>query len=152
MDYDYRRGLSCALKAEELAQTMNNKALLSQSQYFASSCYNGLSDYAKAMEYAMKALKAGEESNCLECRALAWARIAATYTFIGDYGKSNQYYKKLYEAYKQLGYNEPNSAEIINNMGENYRLMGKYPEALQQYKLALKMNASLFIKEACESN
>jgi len=152
LDYDYKRGLSYALEAEELAQRTGNKTLLSQSQQFAASCYNGLGDYAKGMEYAMKGLKTGEEANCSECLALAWSRIAATYTYVGDYERSNEYYQKLYDAYKQLGYDQANSAQIVNNIGENYRLMGKYPEALQHYKLELQMDTSLFIKEGAESN
>ena len=152
LDYDYKRGLNYALEAEDLAQRIGNKALLSQSQQFASSCYNGLSDYGKAMEYAMKGLKTGEEADCLECRALAWSRIAATYTFIGDYSKSNEYYERLYDAYKQLGYDQANSAQIVNNIGENYRLLGKYTEALQHYNRALQMDTSAFIREAGESN
>jgi len=152
LDYDYRRSLSYALKAEQFAQKIGNKPLLSQSQQLVSAGYNGLSDYAKGMEYAMKSLNVAEACNCLDCQAIAWSRIATTYTSIGDYGKSNEYFNKLYEACRQLGFNEANNSEILNNIGENYRLMGKYKEALQHYKQALTQNSSLFFKEACESN
>ena len=152
LDYDYRRSLDYALKAEAFAQKIGNKPLLSQSQQLVSAGFNGLSDYGKGMEYAMKALNVAEACNCLDCQAIAWSRIATTYTSIGDYDKSNQYFKKLYDACQQLGFNQANSSEILNNIGENYRLMGKYPEALQHYKMALALNASPFFKEACESN
>ena len=81
---DYRQSLKWALKAEELAQTIGNKVLLSKTQTFVGSTYWGLSDFARAMEYVMKALKSAEEVNCLDCQVFAWQAISNIYISIGD--------------------------------------------------------------------
>ena len=149
---DYRQSLSWALKAEELAQKLGNKTLLSKTQTFVGATYWGLSDYARAMEYVMKALKTAEEVNCLDCEVFAWQVITNIYISIGDYEKSNQYSQKLFEGYNQLGFTGSVRDEILNVIGETYRLMGKYPEALRYYRQSIQANSSPVNIAYAESN
>ena len=149
---DYRLSLSWALKAEELAQRIGSKVLLSKSQTFIGSTYWGLSDYARAIEYVMKALKSGEESNCLDCQVFTWQTTAYIYVSLGDYNKANEYYQKLVAGYKQLGISGTASEEVINGIGETYRLMGKYPEALNYYRQSISLSTSPVNIAYAESN
>ena len=149
---DYRQSLDWALKAEELAQALGNKVLLSKTETFVGAAYWGLSDYARAMEYVTKALKSAEEVNCLDCQVFAWQAITNIYISIGDYEKSNQYSQKLYKGFNQLGYTGSVRDEILNVIGETYRLMGKYPEALQYYRQSLQANTSPVNRAYTESN
>jgi two-component system, NtrC family, sensor kinase len=149
---DYRQSLNWALKAEELAQAIGNKVLLSKTQTFVGASYWGLSDFAMAMEYVTKALKSAEEVNCLDCQVFAWQAITNIYISIGDYEKSNQYSQKLYKGYNQLGYTGSVRDEILNVIGETYRLMGKYQEALVYYRQSIQGNTSPVNRAYTESN
>ncbi len=149
---DYRQSLGWALKAEEMAQKLGNKTLLSKTQTFVGASYWGLSDYARAMEFVMKALKTAEEVNCLDCQVFAWQAITNIYISIGDYEKSNQYSQKLFEGYNQLGFTGSVRDEILNVIGETYRLMGKYPEALRYYRQSIQANSSPVNIAYAESN
>ena len=149
---DYRLSLSWALKAEELAQKIGDKVLLSKTQTFIASTYWGLSDYARAMEYVMRSLKGAEETNCFDCQVFAWQSIANVYVSLGDYAKANQYYQKILAGDKQLGIRGAASEEVINSIGETYRLMGKYPEALDYYRQSIKVSTSPIDIAYAESN
>ncbi len=149
---DIRRALSYQLEAQALAEKISNKTLLAKIQVSIGTSYESLGDNTAAMELSMKALKLGEEANCLDCQVSSWLTIGNIYSIIGDYGKSNLYYQKTLDAYKQLGYGDVSISTIITNIGENYRLTGKFPEALQQYKLSDSMNSAPENRDINESN
>jgi signal transduction histidine kinase len=100
----------------------------------------------------MKALKSGEESNCLDCQVFTWQTTAYIYVSLGDYNKANEYYQKLVAGYKQLGISGTASEEVINGIGETYRLMGKYPEALNYYRQSISLSTSPVNIAYAESN
>ena len=126
-----------ALQAEELAEKSGNKLRLSRTQQVIGGIYqNSLSDYSRAMEYTMKSITSGEEADCLECLANSWTALAALYNMIGDQEKALFYYQKAFDANKELG-NTALTYNLLNNIGERYRLTGRYPEAIKAYKESL---------------
>jgi len=149
---DYRLSLDLALKAEQLAQTIGNRVLLSKTQTFIGLTYWGLSDYARAMEYALKGLKAGEETNCLDCQVFTWQTMANNYVSLGEYAKANEYYQKVLGGYKQLGSSGAANEEVITSIGETYRLMGEYDHALAYYRRSINMSTSPINIAYAESN
>jgi two-component system, NtrC family, sensor kinase len=149
---DYRLSLKWALKAEQLAQEIGNKVLLSKAQTFLGSTYWGLSDYASAMEYDTKALKAGEETNCLDCQVFTWQTMANLYVSLGDYAKANEYYQKLLKGYEQLGIRGSATDEVFISIGETYRLSGKYTQALDYYRQSINLSTSPINIAYAESN
>ncbi|MBS1611173.1 MAG: tetratricopeptide repeat protein, partial [Bacteroidetes bacterium] len=149
---DLARSLDYALKANAVAEKTGDKILLSMAEVAIANAYYGMGNYTASMEFSMKALKSAEEAHSLVLQTSSWANMANIYTSIGDYDKSSLYCQKILEAYKQLGYGNKSIASVVGNIGENFRLTGKYAEAIQQYKLALSLNTSLYSTEINESN
>lgn len=149
--YDYRKALSWALKAEELAQTINNKKMLSIAQLSVAEVSRNSSDLGKAMEYLLKAEKSADEANCLTYKVFSWLQLGYLHTLIGEYDKSNEYFEKQADAIQQLGLSGLFASNRLNGIGENYRLTGRYAEALQQYKQALAVSRGLYTKGFIES-
>ncbi|MES1225101.1 MAG: tetratricopeptide repeat protein, partial [Bacteroidota bacterium] len=150
--HDNRQALMYALKAGELVQALDDNTLLSVTQSFIADCYRVVGDYTNAIAYAMKALKTGEASRSLGCQVRAIRLIGLVYLLIGDYEKSNQYFQKALTGSVELGYNGLGLSVLANDMGENYRLTGKYQEALRQYRLSIAMDSSLYSRAVSECN
>ena len=147
-----KQSLAYAEQAEAMAQKSGNKKLLARAQQTIASLYNNsFSDYSKSIEYALKAIAAGEEADCLPCLATTWNGIAMTYNIIGDQDKSLSYYQKAFEANKKLG-NKNLKNNLLVNIGERYRLMGKYKEAIESYKESLQEQTAPNTIELLQSN
>jgi signal transduction histidine kinase len=147
-----RQALEYYLKAEAIAETLADKRFLFSNQRRISGLYEAsLSDYPKAMEWILKSIQTAEETDCQDCLAQSWTNLAALYNYMGDNSKSLFYYKKALEANKQIG-NETIETTLLNNIGERYRLMGKYPEAIKAYKEGLAKAKTPYLNELNESN
>jgi signal transduction histidine kinase len=147
-----KAALAYGLKGEELALETGNKKLISKCQFLITSVYqNSFSDYAKAMEYAIKSMRSAEEADCLPCLLSSWNTIGALYNIIGDQDKSLFYYQKAFDANKEIG-NIKLKVTLLTNIGERYRRMGKYPEAIKAYKESLRDQKTSYSTELVESN
>ena len=143
---DYR------LKAEAIAETTHDMGLISRCQNSLAGLYEvSIGDYAKAMDWALKAEKTAEVVNDLGLLAQAWASFAGIYTAIGDQKRSLEYYKKALAANQKLG-NKGLEFNLLNRIGEMYRLTGKYPEAIKAYQGAIAITQLPYSIELTESN
>ncbi len=150
---DNQKSLSCFLKADTLAEKLPNKKLLAIVQRAVGSAYaNSLSNYPKAIEWTLKAITSAEEANSLDELANSWTGLAGFYTTIGDNKNGLYYYKKALQANKTL--DDSNlSSRLYNDIGERYRLMGNYPEAIKAYRQQLAIaGLTTYYREVCESN
>jgi len=140
------------LKAEEIALKTGDKKLISECQRVISSAYqNSFSNFPKAIEYILKSIRTAEEADCLKCLAQSWSGAAALYATIGDQSRGLYYYQKALEANKKIG-NKIIEANLLNNIGERYRLTGRYPEAIAAYKEGLKEETQPYRIELAQSN
>ncbi len=147
-----RKALNYSLKAEVIAEKLGNKKLLALCQWRIGSIYQiSLSDYSRAVEYLIKSVNAAEAANCLDCLAASWGSLGAVYNIIGDQKSSLLYYQKAAEANNKTG-NKSGQRNMLNNIGERYRIMGNYPEALKKYKEALALETRPLNIELLESN
>ena len=147
-----KQAMDNAIKAEAAAQTTRNKSLISRRQIFISSLYaNSVGNYTKAMDWALKGEKNAEDVNELDVLAPSWSAIATIYTQIGDQANALIYYKKALDANKKLG-NRNLEFNLLNRIGEMYRLSGKYPEAIKAYKEGLAKTESPYNIELTQSN
>jgi two-component system NtrC family sensor kinase len=147
-----RQALSYYLKAAIVAKDITNKRLLSNIQRVTAGHYaNSLSDLPKAMEWLLTSLRTAESINCLACMAVSWVDLAALYTQMNDQENSLTYYQKAMDAYKQL---KDTTAErgLWNNIGERYRVLGKYPEAIKAYQEGISLSKNPYSIEMMESN
>ena len=150
---DNQKALSYYLKTDSLAEKLPNKQLTSGVQRVVSTIYaTSLSNYPKAMEWAIKSIKSAEEANSLDQLANSWSSLASYYTIMGDDKNALFYYKKAAEANKYVD-DKGLSFRLYNNVGERYRLMGNYPEAIKAYRLQLATpGLTPYFTELCESN
>lgn len=147
-----KQALEYAFKAEVAAQKTKNKALISRRQTGVAGLYaTSVGDYTKAMEWALKAEKNAEEANDLNALAGSWSAIATIFTNIGDQKNAIAYYKKALDANKKLG-NQALEFNLLNRLGEMYRLTGKYPEAIKAYEEGLSKTQMPYNTELTQSN
>ncbi len=147
-----RKALNYLLKAEAIAQKTGNKKLLSLCQRRIGQIYQvSFSDYPRAMEYLIKSVSSAEAANCLDCLAASWGSLGSLYNKIGDQKSSLLYYQKAAAANQKTG-NISYGRTVLNNLGERYRLMGNYPEAIKSYKAVLAIETRPFNMEVTESN
>ena len=147
-----KQALEYAFKAEAAAQKTLNKALISRRQAGVSGLYsNSVGNYTKAMEWVLKAEKNAEEANDLDALAGSWSGIATIFTSIGDQSNAILYYKKALDANKKLG-NQNLEFNLLNRIGEMYRLSGKYPEAIKAYQEGLSKTQIPYNTELTQSN
>src|SRR5690348_13481560 len=138
------------LKGEAIAETLPNKKLLSRSQRLIGGDYNSsLSNYPKAMEWLLKSIHTSESINDLSGLEASWQSMGDLYNVLGDYQKSTSYYTKAMQAADTLGIKDPN---LQNSLGENYRLSGRYPEAIIAYKKGLAPANTTYMTELYQSN
>ncbi|MEJ7681405.1 MAG: tetratricopeptide repeat protein [Segetibacter sp.] len=131
------QALAYEKEAEAIALKTGNKKLLFECQSAISTIYgSSLNDFPKAIEYGLKAVASAEEANCQSCLVTGWTNLARDYTFASDQSNGLIYYLKALEANKQIG--DRNQEVRLNNyIGERYRLMGKYTEAIRSYNKVL---------------
>jgi two-component system NtrC family sensor kinase len=147
-----KSALAFSLKAYGIAQSLQDKVLMSRCEAVIASTYsNSIGDYAKAMDWALRAEKSAEEANNLGLQAQAWSNLAAIYLPMGDITKSLFYYKKALDANKKLG-NIFLEFNLLNRIGEMYRLTGNYPEALKAYTEGLTATQAPYNTELTQSN
>jgi signal transduction histidine kinase len=147
-----KQAMENAFKSEAAAQKTQNKALISRRQSAVAALYtNSAGDYTKGMEWALKAEKNAEEVNDLNALAASWSAIATIFTNIGDQPKAIAYYQKALDANKKLG-NQALEFNLLNRIGEMYRLTGRYPEAIKAYEEGLVKTDIPYNTELTQSN
>jgi signal transduction histidine kinase len=147
-----KQALEYAFKSEAAAQKTQKKSLIARRQIGISGLYStSVGDYTKAMEWALKGEKNAEEVNDLNTLASAWGGIATIFTNIGDQKNAIYYYKKALDANKKLG-NRALEFNLLNRLGEMYRLSGKYPEAIKAYEEGLSKTQIPYNTELTQSN
>jgi signal transduction histidine kinase/tetratricopeptide (TPR) repeat protein len=149
---DSKKALEYLLKAEDAAERSGNKKLLSDCQSTTGYFYQvTLSDYAKAVDYNLKAIRSAEEANYQEGLIWGWISLGVIYSYLGDKAQALAYFQKAEDANRKFGSKSIESS-LQSNIGESYRLMGKYPEAIKAYEHALQLSDKPGQTETNESN
>jgi tetratricopeptide (TPR) repeat protein len=139
------------LKAEAIAKELPDKKLLASCQRAIGGFYYIIANnYPLAMEWILKSMKTSEEANCASCLENSWYSLGNIYSILGDQGKALLYFQKVMDANKSNGV--ASSSTLLNSIGERYRLMGKYPEAIKSYEEALAIDKDPYNTELYESN
>ena len=136
---DPDKGLSYLFQAEPLAEKSGNKDLLNLVQTHIGYVYQQyLSNYAKAMEYYLKALHNAEEDNVPKLLITSWRSLGDLYSDMGDQATALTYLLKAENANKKLG-DKYLEYLLQNSIGEQYRISNHYPEAIADYNKAIKL-------------
>lgn len=99
---------------------------------------NNLSNYPPAMDYYLKAIHSAEKANSRSRLINSWTGLGGLYALLGDHENALVWLKKA-EAEMNKGNSKNNTYLILQNeLGEAYRLSGKYREAIAAYKRSIK--------------
>ena len=145
-------GMGYLFNAEKILQNSGNYKRLALCQASIGNYYQtNLSNYPASMEYLLRALESAEKSNAPEMLFYAWDGLSYLYLLLGDYENALSYLDKAAEEVKKAGA-DIGKTPLLNDRGEIYRLTGKYPEAIADYKEALKRDNSIYSANVFESN
>ena len=104
--------------------------------------YLAKSDYHRAQDYYLKALKIDELLGNKEGIARRLSNIGLIYKYQSDYPKALDYYFKALKMAEELG-SKKGIAINLGNIGLVYDAQSDYPKALDYYFKALKMDEEL---------
>jgi diguanylate cyclase (GGDEF)-like protein len=113
--------------------------------------YLNMSKYEKAMPYLFDSLNLSQKQGICDLQILAYLTIGDIYFDIGEYEKSLDYYNNAEKSSKIVTNSKnyyKNSfeyyvAKIYNRMGEIYRILKCYEEAIVYYNLAAEFDGKL---------
>ncbi|MGC4037065.1 MAG: ATP-binding protein [Chitinophagaceae bacterium] len=135
---DPKKALDLYTAAEKIATESNNLRLVSATQMNIGSIYTtSLANYPKAMEYILKSLRNAEQINYSSGVVSGYRALGNLYTYLGDEQTSLVYFQKAAEANKRYGDRDVETL-LFNDMGESFRLTGRYPEAITNYQKGLQ--------------
>ena len=142
---DYRRGISVARKALEVAETSFDKdgRNTSASVNLLGLLYEAQGDYAAAEPLYKRALAIKEKTLGAQHpdTAISLSNLAGLYESQGDYAVAEPLYKRaLAIKEKILGAQHPDTATSLNNLGFLYYSQGDYAAAEPLYKRALAID------------
>lgn len=117
--------------------------------------YFKISKYEKAMPYLFDSIKLCQKQSICDLQLLTYLTIGDIYFDIGEYEKSLDYYNsaeklsKIFISnknyYKNVSF-EFYAAKIYNNIGEIYRILKCYDDAIVYYNLAAGLDRKLDYK------
>ena len=97
-------------------------------------------NYPLAMENILKYIQLSEKLNLPSYYIDGLTNLAALYTVIGDHDKALAVLEKVRTEIEKGKATKNQIYLLQNSLGEVYRLSGRYPEAIQAYKLAIEYN------------
>ena len=139
---NYRRGISVARKALEVAETSFGKdgRNTGKSINLLGLLYHEQGDYAAALPLYKRALAIYEKTLGAQHpdTATSLNNLALLYEAQGDYAAAEPLHKRaLAISEKTLGAQHPDTATSLNNLAALYKAQGDYAAALPLYKRAL---------------
>ncbi len=147
-----KEGMALLYNAEKLFEDLKNYKLLARTQStIASIGQVNYSNYPLAMEYLIKATESAEKAKSSDEMFNIWSSLSSLHGFLGDQDSALVYMNKALDA-AQKGGGDVAKLQLLNNLGEIYRLTGKYSLALETYKKNLAADSSLSTADILESN
>ncbi len=132
--------LDSLLKAEDaLEKSGNINRLLDCWSQIADFNQNTVDNYPLAMEYLLKIIQTSEQRNLNTHYTDALIRLGGIYSIMGDHANALLVLEKARVAIKNSNDSKKSLFyALYNELGEEYRLSGRYPEAIQAYQLSIK--------------
>jgi signal transduction histidine kinase/tetratricopeptide (TPR) repeat protein len=138
-------------KAEKFMEQVDNKAVLIGCWTAMAEMYQiTLGNYPLAMEYNLKLLDLAEKLNLKRTAGETLVRLAAVHTAIGDHISALKVLERATEEIKKIDNNEGLISNLNNSLGEEYRVTGRYKEAIEAYNKSIKIspNGNDYVNES----
>jgi two-component system NtrC family sensor kinase len=139
-------------KALEIATATNDPELIISAQLAFVDYYKNVKiNYPAALEWALKASHTADQYQNTQDLPGVYRNIGLVYLLIGEQEKSLLYLQKALAASRQTG-DFQTAQSTLNDIGERYRIMNMYPEALKAYAEAARTIKDSFNMELNQSN
>ncbi|WP_375559623.1 tetratricopeptide repeat protein [Bernardetia sp. OM2101] len=136
---DYQEALQYLLNAEQLAYQLQEYDNLAHIYSNIAGIYAREQEYSKALSVAEKALKIDIKQNNISNITTSYGNISRLYKYLKDYSKALEFQDKYLEMLKQNNQFTPKTlCYAFQNIGDIYRLQGKYDESLEWFEKAKK--------------
>lgn len=133
---NYDTSLICANSAQILANKLGFKKGISGALFNIGQVYQAQNDYAKALEYILKALTIDQEIGNKKGCASDIGNIGIIYANQGHISMALEYYNKALAINREIG-NKKGIAMNYGNIGNIYLNQSNYPKAFECYFKAL---------------
>ncbi len=99
---------------------------------------------AEALEYDIKRLLLADQTNNIEEKRLAAARVARAYEQLQDYDNELKYQLMAFDICKNdTTCNQSEYARLLNNIGSAYKNMEMFDEAISHLHQSLRLNTEI---------
>lgn len=156
---NYTGGIENYEQALRIQRQLNDKAGIVHNLINVANLYSFLGDYAKSLELLDEAISLGKQVSDPKEKAKAYVTLGHIHMRLRNYQKSIENLKLAYEISNEIDEDTPKApGEIniksyaLNLMGIAYRYQGRYENALENYKTALKINEKLKLKTEASYN
>lgn len=139
VDSDYEKALE---NYEAAMKATKNKKIISKILRGTGLIYTYQSNYQKAIDYDMRALKMSEEVNDQKGIAAVLSNIGIVYYDLKDFRKAIAFYEKARTINKKMG-NDVYLSNNLGNLGNAYSELQQYDKANSYYKQAIVINDKL---------
>lgn len=142
---DTKKSLEFLVKAAEALQKSNNYKLLTNCLVKIANTYTiYLSNYPLAIEYLYKAINSAEKSNIPTLLISTLLSFGNLYALTGDYSNALVYIEKARVEMVKSKTEQFYYSSVQTNLGEVYRLSGRYPEAIKAYQSSIESDTSIY--------
>ncbi len=148
----YPEALKFFTKALKAYEKLGNKEKIGDSYMFLAFVNECIGNYAESAKWNYASLKLCEQLGDKYGMAIALSNIAQDNKNLGNYTTAISYFQKALKIeLENIVKDEINAAGTYNALGEIYKIIGNYPEAIKNYSLALQLAKKIKDKFATAS-
>ncbi len=136
---ELEQALELDLKALRLMESINDKLGIAGATSRISEDLYKQERNEEALEYAIKSIEFCKKNNLETELVYGYTSAGDACMGMGNFQDSYMYFDKALSYAKSIGFNPMNLCDFTNNLGNALKRLGKYDEALVQYKNAMKM-------------
>jgi signal transduction histidine kinase/CheY-like chemotaxis protein/tetratricopeptide (TPR) repeat protein/HPt (histidine-containing phosphotransfer) domain-containing protein len=146
------KGINYGQQGVDLATRLGWKSGISKLANTLGNCLTYKKDYAKAIDFYLKSLKASEELNDKHGQALVLKNIGNVYSYkTKDYQKAGEYYLRCIKVNDELG-DARESADVLAELASMYQTRRDFAKATDYFKQAMAKGESLGDKRIVAEN
>lgn len=136
---ELQEAMEADLKALKLMETLGDKLGIANANGRLSNDLLEQGRKEDALEYAMKSIEISKENGFNEEIIYGYTAAGDANIAMGDNDQSFKYFDLALTTAKSLGLNPMSLSDFTNNRGNAFKRLGRYEEALKDYKEALRL-------------
>ncbi|MGB5420373.1 tetratricopeptide repeat-containing sensor histidine kinase [Algibacter sp.] len=145
---DLENAMKSDLKALKLMESINNKAGIAGANTRISEDLCRQERYQEALEYALKNIAFCNKNDLNEELVFSYTNAGSAAIAMNNPEDSYMYFDKALSLAKALEFNPMSMCDFLNNRGNALKRLGRYDEALLDYKQVLKLSEQTNYKNA----